>query len=176
MTPKRKSTLSQNSFRSKASSYFTPLHVLFHDEKARQDFSKNFSKYGIHSECHVIFSDFSNTDLPTIINSRGWESFCEIPVSCPSVIIHEFYSNMHGFDYSIPCFITFVQGIRIAVTSQLISDVLLTSRVSHLDYPNYPRLKTMSKEKLLSLFCETPSLGVIVKTPLARALQKVRDS
>ena len=108
MTPKRKSTPSQNSLRSGASSYSTPLHIRFHDEKAHQDFSENFFKYGIHLKCHIILSNFSNIDLLIFINSRGWESFCEIPVSCPSVIIHEFYSHMHGFDYSIPRFITFV--------------------------------------------------------------------
>ena len=45
MAPKRKSTLSQNPLRSGASSSFdpTPSHVRFHDEKARKDFSENFS-------------------------------------------------------------------------------------------------------------------------------------
>ena len=49
-----------------------------------------------------ILSDFSNTDLPLVIYSRGWESLCGAPVTCPSVIIQEFYSNIHEFDYSIP--------------------------------------------------------------------------
>ena len=31
---------------------------------------------------------------------------------------------MHSFDYSIPHFLTFVRGIHIAVTPELISDVL----------------------------------------------------
>ena len=110
MAPKRKSTPSQNPLRSRASSSSdsTPLHVQFHDEKARQNFSENFSKCGIHSERQVILFDFSNTDLPTVINNRGWESLCDIPVNCPSVIIQEFYCNMHGFDYSIPRFLTSV--------------------------------------------------------------------
>ena len=73
MAPKRKSALSRNPLHSGASSSSdpTPLHVRFHDEKARQDFSENFSKHGIHSECQVILSDFSDTDLPTVIHSRG---------------------------------------------------------------------------------------------------------
>ena len=29
-------------------------------------------------------------------------------VTCPSVLIQEFYSKMHGFDYSVPNFITSV--------------------------------------------------------------------
>ena len=51
-------------------------------------------------------TNFSDTGLPTVIYSRGWESLCGIPVTCPSVIIQAFYSNMHGFDYTIPYFIT----------------------------------------------------------------------
>ena len=89
MTPKRKSTLSRNPFRSGASSSSdpTPSHVKFRDDKARQNFSENFSKHGIHLECQVILSDFSDTNLPTVINSRGRESLCDILISCLSVII-----------------------------------------------------------------------------------------
>ena len=56
MAPKRKSTLSRNSLRSWASSSSdpTPSHVWFHDDKAQQDFSKNFSRRGIYLECQVI--------------------------------------------------------------------------------------------------------------------------
>ena len=42
MAPKRKSALSHNSFRFEESFDPTLLHVRFHDEKARQDFSENF--------------------------------------------------------------------------------------------------------------------------------------
>ena len=84
----------------------TSLHIWFHDEKARKDFLENLSSCGIHSEHHVVLSNFSNTTLPTVIHSRGWESLCEIPVRCPTVIIQEFYSNMHSFNTSIPQFVT----------------------------------------------------------------------
>ena len=95
MTPKCKSTPSRNPLCSKASSSSsladpTPSHIRFHDDKAHKDFSKNFSRWGIHSEHQVILSNFSNTNLPTVIYSRGWESLCGIPVTCPSVIIWEF--------------------------------------------------------------------------------------
>ena len=135
----------------------TSLHVWFHDEKARQDFSENFSRHGIHSECEVVLFDFSDIDLSTVIHSKGWESLCDILVSCPSVIIQEFYSNMHRFDSSIPCFLTSVRGIRIVVTPELISDVLHVPRVSHPDYPSCPRLRNVFKDEVMSLFCETPS-------------------
>ena len=68
------------------------------------------------------------------------------------VIIQEFYSNMHGFDYSIPRFITSVRGTHIVVTPELIFDVLHVLRESHLDYPRCPCLRTVSKDELLSLF------------------------
>ena len=64
---------------------------------------------------------------------------------------------MHRFDYSIPYFITRVQGTRIVVTPDLISEVLHVLRVVFADYPSCPRLRTMSKDELMSLFCEAPS-------------------
>ena len=88
MAPQRKSAPSQNPLCSRESSSDpTPFHVRFYDEKAYQDFSKNFPKRGIHSERRVILSDFFDTTLPTIIHSQGWESLCEIPVSYPTMII-----------------------------------------------------------------------------------------
>ena len=143
MAPKRKSTMSQNPLHSGASSFDpTPSYVRFRDEKAKLDFSENFSRRGIHSECQVFLSNFFDTDLPTVIYSRSWESLCDIPVTCPSVIIQEFYSNMHGIDTFVPHFFTRVWGTRIVVT---------------LGYPGCNRLWIVSKDELSSLFYETPS-------------------
>ena len=64
---------------------------------------------------------------------------------------------MHGFDYSIPHFFTRVRGMCIVVTSDLIFEVLQVPRVAHLDYPDCDHLRTMSKDELMSLFCEMPS-------------------
>ena len=74
-------------------------------------------------------ADFADTDLPNVINNRGWESLCDVLVTCPSVLIQEFYSNMHGIDSSIPLFHTRVRGTRIVVTPELVSDVLRVPRV-----------------------------------------------
>ena len=101
-----KTTPSWNILRFRASSSYHTLHIWFCDEKARQDFSKNFSKRGIHSKHCMILLDFFDTTLSTIIHSWGLESLCEIPVSCPTMIIHEFYSNMHRFSTSISQFVT----------------------------------------------------------------------
>ena len=89
MAPKRKSTPSQNPLRSGASSSSdsTPSHIRFRDEDARKAFSENFSQRGIHSERRVILADFADTDLPDVIHSRGWESPCDVPVTCPFVLI-----------------------------------------------------------------------------------------
>ena len=73
------------------------------------------------------------------------------------MIIQEFYSNMHGFDTSIPRFVTQVRGTRIIVTLELISNVLHVPRVSHPDYLGCPCLRIVSKDELLSLLYETPS-------------------
>ena len=76
MVPKRKSIPSWNLLHSGASFSSSPsnpilFHIQFHDEKAKSDFSENFSRRGIHSECQVILSDFFDIDLPTIIHNRG---------------------------------------------------------------------------------------------------------
>ena len=162
MALKRKSTPSRNPLRSRvaSSSPFadsTPSHVRFRDEKARMDFSEYFSWHGIHSERQVVLSDFPDTDLPIVIYNKGWESLCDILVTCTSVIIQEFYSNMHRFDYSVPHFITRVRGTHIVVTPDLISKVLHVPRVAHPNYLGCDHLKTVSKDELMSLFCETPS-------------------
>ena len=154
MAPKHKSTPSQNPLRSGASSSSsssnpTPSHIRFRDDKARKDFLENFSWRGIHLERQVVLLDFSDTDLPTIIYSRGWESLCGILVTCPSMIIQEFYSNIHGFNISVPHFVTHVRGTHIVVTPDIVSKVLYVPRVAHPDYPGYDRLRTVSKDKLL---------------------------
>ena len=64
---------------------------------------------------------------------------------------------MHGFDYSVPCFVTRVRGTRIVVTPDIVSDVLRVLRLEHPDYPDCDRLRTMSKDELISSFCERPS-------------------
>ena len=108
MAPKRKSTPSQNLlyFGTSSSSDTTPSHVRFRDDKARKGFLENFSRRDIHLKRQVILSNFSYTDLPTIIYSQGWESLCHIQVTYPSMIIQEFYSNIHGIDTLVPQFVT----------------------------------------------------------------------
>ena len=156
MAPKCKSTPALNPHHSCASSSFDPTlsHIRFRDDDAFKAFSENFSRQGIHSKCQVIFSDFSDIDLSTIIHNRGWESLCDVPVTCPLVLIQEFYSNMHEIDRSVPLFFTRVQGTRIPITPQLVADVL---RVLRIEFPNYPScecLRTVSRDELMSAFCE----------------------
>ena len=62
---------------------------------------------------------------------------------------------MHRFDTSVPHFITRVRDI--VVTQNIVSEVLHVPRVAHLDYPSCDHLRIVSKDKLSSLFCETPS-------------------
>ena len=139
MAPKCKSTPSQNPLHSRAStSSFDPTssYVRFRDDKAWKDFSENFSRRSIHSERQVILSNFFDTDLPTIIYSRGSESLCGVSVTCPSMIIQEFYSNMHGFDTFVPNFFSHFRGTRIVVTPEIVFEVLHIPRVAHPDYPS----------------------------------------
>ena len=156
MALKRKSTLAWNLLHSSASLSFdfAPLSLRFYDDDAHKAFSKNFSKWGVHSERQVILADFADIDLLTIIHSREWESLCDVSVTCPLVLIQEFYSNMHGIDRLVPVFFTRVQGTCIPVTPQLVADVLRVPRIEFLDYPSCKRLRTMSKDELMATFCE----------------------
>ena len=159
MAPKRKSTLSQNPLCSGASSSSdpTPSHSQFRDEDARKDFLENFSRRGVHSKRRVILVDFADTNLPDVIHSWGWESLCDVPVTCPFVRIQEFYSNMHRIDSSVPLFHTRIRGTRIVITPQLVIDVLHVPRVEYLDYPGCDCLRTVSKDEMISAFCKRPS-------------------
>ena len=64
---------------------------------------------------------------------------------------------MHGFDFSIPFFSTRVRGTRIEVTPQLVADVLYVPRVEHPDYSSCEHLRTVSKDEMISTFCERPA-------------------
>ena len=102
-------------------------------------------------------SDFADTNLLDVIHSREWESLCDVPVTCPSVLIQEFYSNMHGIDTSVPFFHICIRGTCIVVTPELVSDMLRVPRVEHPDYPGCECLRTVSKDEMISAFCECPS-------------------
>ena len=147
MAPKRKSTPARNPLRSGASSSFdpSPSNVWFHDDDAFKAFLENFYRRGIHLERQVVPSNFVDTNLPSVIHSRGWELLCDVPVTCRLVFIQEFYSNMHGIDHSVPLFFTRVRGTRILVTLQLVANVLRIPRIEFPDYPSYERLRTVSK-------------------------------
>ena len=73
------------------------------------------------------------------------------------MLIQEFYSNMHGIDRSVPLFFTHVRGTCIPVTPQLVTDVLRVPRIEFLDYPSCERLRTVSRDELMSSFCERPT-------------------
>ena len=180
MALKRKSASSQNPLSSKAcpsSSYPTPFSIWFCDEDARNDFSENFSRRRVHLEHRVILADFADTDLPDVFHSQGWESLCDVLVTCPSVLIQEFYSNMHGIDSSVPLFHTCIRGTCIVVTPKLVSDVLRVPRVEHPDYPSCKRLRTVSKDEMISAFCERISdWGVFQFTQWKAFVLKVLDS
>ena len=54
--------------------------------------------------------------------------------------------------------VTTFRGTRIIVTPDLISEVLHVPRVAHPDYPGCDHLWTMSRDELISHFCETSSI------------------
>ena len=64
---------------------------------------------------------------------------------------------MHGINTFVPHFFSHIQGMCIVVTSDIVSEVLHVPRVAHPDYPSCACLRTVSKDELSYLFCETPS-------------------
>ena len=159
MAPKHKSTPARNTLHSSAfsSSDHVPLSLLFHNDNAYKAFTENFSRRGIHSERRVILGHFADTDLPTVIHSREWESLCDKLITCPLMLIQEFYSNMHRIDRFVPHFVTQVKGISIPVTPQLVVDVLRVPKIEFPDYPSCERLRTVSKDELMFAFYERSS-------------------
>ena len=64
---------------------------------------------------------------------------------------------MHEIDRSVPFFFTHVRDTRIPVTSQLVANMLRVLRIELPDYPCCERLRTVSKDELMSSFCERPT-------------------
>ena len=64
---------------------------------------------------------------------------------------------MRGIDHSVPLFFTCVRGTCIPITPQLVVDVLRVPRIEFPDYPSYERLRIVSKDELMSSFCERPT-------------------
>ena len=95
MAPKHKSALSRNPLHSWASSSSILPPFLFGSMMRMPERTswRNFLKKNVHSEHRVILADFVDIDLPDVIHSQGWESLCDVPVTYPSVLIQEFYSN-----------------------------------------------------------------------------------
>ena len=61
---------------------------------------------------------------------------------------------MHGFDFSVPHFLTRIRGTCIVIILQIVADVLRVPWVEFLDYLGCERLRTMSNDELKSAFCE----------------------
>ena len=64
---------------------------------------------------------------------------------------------MHEIDRSVPLFFTRVRGTCILVTPQLVADVLRVPRIEFPNYPSYERLRTVSRDELMSSFFKRPT-------------------
>ena len=64
---------------------------------------------------------------------------------------------MHGIDRSVPLFFTRVRGTYIPITPQLVVDVFRVPRIEFPDCPSCEHLRTVSRDELMSAFCERPS-------------------
>ena len=64
---------------------------------------------------------------------------------------------MHGIDRSVSLFFTRIRGTLIPITPQLVMDVLRVPRIEFPDYTSCERLRTVSRDELMSAFCERPT-------------------
>ena len=64
---------------------------------------------------------------------------------------------MHGIDHSVSLFFTRIRGMHIPVTPQLVADVFHVPRIEFPDYRSCEHLRTVSKDELMSSFCERPT-------------------
>nr|POF22717.1 hypothetical protein CFP56_08398 [Quercus suber] len=79
---------------------------------------------------HVRFrDDKARKDFLKNFSRRGIHSECQ-----------EFYSNMHGFDLSVPKFVIRVRGMHIIVTPNLISEIIRHFSIS---YPKFDHFFVM---------------------------------
>ena len=103
MAPKRKSIPTRNPLRSGASSSFdpSPSNVQFRDDDAFKAFSENFFRRGIHLERQVVLSNFTDTDLPSVIHGRGWGLLCDILVTCRIVLIRVLLQHARDWSFCI---------------------------------------------------------------------------
>ena len=65
---------------------------------------------------------------------------------------------MHEIDRYVPLFFTHIQGTRIPITLQRVADVLRVPRIEFPDYSSCERLRTVSRDELMSAFYERPSV------------------
>ena len=79
---------------------------------------------------------------------------------------------MHGINYSVPHFVTQVRGISILVTPHLVPNVLRVPRIEFPNYPSYECLRTVSKDELMSVFCERSSVWGVYQFTYCSAFAK----
>ena len=82
---------------------------------------------------------------------------------------------MHGFDYSIPYFLTRIRGIHIAVAPQIVANVLRVPRVEFPDYLVVSLYGLCPKISSNLLSVSALQIGVSVSSLTVRALQKALD-
>ena len=138
---------------------FLTLHLFMYGLlmiKLERTFRRTFVDEVFIRNAKLSYQIFPILTYPLSFTVR-WESLCDIPVTCPSVIIQEFYSNVLRIDTSVPHFFSRIRDTHIVVTPNIVSEVLYVPMVAHPDYPSCAHLQTVSKDELSSHFCETPS-------------------
>ena len=101
----KKSIPSKNSIfcRGSSSSSSLPSRDRFHDLKSQKDFEENFCDRTIHSERHVILSDFLDTLLPMRLALGVGNLFVRNPRGVPACL---YRSSTPKYTLLIPLFLS----------------------------------------------------------------------
>ena len=119
-----------------------PFHIWFHDEKAYKDFFENYQAHGVHPERQVTLPDLPTLYYPISFELGDGNLFVRNSCSAPSCLFRSFT-------------LTYMASIPPCLSLLCNLEVLHVPRVVHPDYPSCDRLWTVSRDELISHFCET---------------------
>ena len=163
MAPKCKSNLTRNTFRSTSSlSSDLPvpsLHVRFHKEKAHhiRTSLRTFLNVAFIWSAMWFCRTFSTLLYPMSFTLGDGNLFVRYLWGVPSCSYKSFTPIC---TVSIPLYLNLLwySEVHISLSLRILYSRYYTSRVAHPNYPACQRLRTVSKDKLFSHFCETPSI------------------
>jgi hypothetical protein len=128
-------------------------HTYFHKYKAYQRFKDDYRGCRVTMERRLVVMDFDERapHIRAVLEAQGCVEMVED--HCPTIaeLVREFYANIHHrVGYS---FLTWVRGIEIHVTPNLISAITKAPQVRNSDYP-WPVDHLLTRAEMVACFIE----------------------